>query len=167
MRALPALFMMLLTVMSASEDKMQNRVKSVSGLPEEEAKRLVDKVWKDNQEYDYDSACVMVADMDSDSREEAIVAIAVAGKAAGFIAIFCKEQEDYRLVSQVDCDGSPEGLRIIELLGDGKKALVVEPVTTRGSKFGRESVQVYLWDEDRLVNIWEGATSEDELIQEL
>jgi hypothetical protein len=167
MKALFALFAILLITMCASGENVQHRIKSVSGLSEEEAGKLVDKVWKDNAEryvsvpiYDYESACVMVADMDGDSREEAIVAITIALRADGFIAILRKEQEDYRLLSQVDCDGSPEGLRTIELLGDGKQALIVEPVTTRGSKFGRESVQVYLWDEDRLSNIWEGAASE-------
>lgn len=174
MKASLLLFAILLAVVSASvalpesEENMQNRIKSVSCLSEEEAKRLVDKVWKDNEErdvyvpiYDYDSACVMVADMDGDSREEVIVAITVAWKAAGFIAILGKEQEDYRSLSQVDCDGSPEGLRTIELFGDGKQALIVEPVTARGSKFRRESVQVYRWDEGKLVNIWEGTSSED------
>ena len=166
MRSLLALFAILLAVVSASEENVQHRIKSVSGLSEEEAGELVDRVWKDNAAryisvpiYDYESASVMVADMDGDSREEAMVAITVAWKAAGFIAILRREQEDYRLLSQVDC-GSPEGLRVMDLFGDGKQALIVEPVTTRGAKYGRESVQVYRWDAGKLVNIWEGATSE-------
>jgi hypothetical protein len=167
MKVLLTLFMMLLAVVSASEKNMQNRIKSVSGLSEEEAVKLADKVWKDNAEryisvpiYDYESASVIVADMDGDSREEVIVAITVVWKADGFIAILRREQEDYRLLSQIDCDGSPEGLKTTDLLGDGKQALIVEPVTTRGAKYGRESVQVYRWDAGKLVNIWEGATSE-------
>ena len=167
MRALCAPFAILLITICASGENVQHRIKSVSGLSEEEAGKLVDKVWKDNAEryisvpiYDYESACVIAADMDGDSREEVIVAITIALRADGFIAILRKEQEDYRLLSRVDCGGSPEGLRAIELFGDGKQALIVEPVITRGAKYGRESVQVYLWDEDRLVNIWEGAASE-------
>jgi hypothetical protein len=168
MGALFALFAILLAVVSASEGNVQHRIKSVSGLSEGEAGKLVDRVWKGNAEryisvpiYDYESACVMVADMDGDSREEVIVAITVAWKADGFIAILRKEQEDYRLLSQINCDGSPEGLRAMDLSGDGKQALIVEPLTARAAKWKRESVQVYRWDEGKLVNIWEGATSED------
>ncbi len=168
MRALLALFAILLAVVSTNEENVEHRIKSFSGISEGEAKRLVDRVWEDNAEryisvpiYDYESACVIVADMDGDSREEVIVAITVAWKADGFIAILRKEQEDYRLLSQIDCNGSPEGLGTLDLFGDGKQALIVEPLTARGAKWERESVQVYRWDEGELVNIWEGATSED------
>jgi hypothetical protein len=164
-----ALFTILLAIVAASvvnaelsesEENTQHRIKSISGLPREEAEKLVERVWQELlNKGEYESASLMVADVDGDGQEEAIVALSISRRGEGIVAIFRKKGEDYALWDKISCDGSPK-VKTVDVLGNGKQALIIQSLTG-GAKWGRWSVRVHQRGKGEFAEIWKGVTVED------
>jgi len=135
-------------------------------IRQETKKQLLDIIWQKNvrplvEKKDKESgtsyasgfgeADILLSDIDGDGSKEIIASIGLF-RYYGYVAVMDKTLS---ALQELDVYERPI-VNIIDLLGEGKQALIIESGGGAGTGIGQRMIEIYQWTQGNFTKIWEG-----------